>query len=91
MAIQSPANSGNLVVTGKLGTTAGEASGFDIHSEMGYGTTPNSRATVSNRAYAALPLGSNYRFYSVELLTGDSTYIGVFPARVTDIALDLDS
>ena len=91
VAIQSPANSGNLVATGKLGTTAGVESGFDIFSELGAGSTAEGRATVRNAAYAALPLGSNYRFYSIDLLTGDSTYIGIFPKRVTDIALDLDS
>ena len=91
VAVQSPANSGNLVVTGELGTPAGVDSGFDVFSEIRPGATAGARWTVRNTAYAALPLGTNYRFYSIDLLTGDSIYIGRFPTRVTDIALDLDS
>lgn len=85
VAVQSPPNSGNLFTAGDLGTGAGVSSGFDIYSEVSSGNT------VSNQGFAAIPAGTAYRFHKVDLLTGAVTYVGRFPNRVTDIALDLDS
>lgn len=84
VALQSPANTGNLAATGKLGTDASAEVGFDIYSDQNGGTT------VRNQGYAAIPVGPTNRFYAVDLLTGAVTYIGRFPVRVTDIAVDLD-
>jgi hypothetical protein len=86
VAIQAPADLGSLSPTGKLGVSAGVDVGFDIYSERS-----SSGKAVANHAFAAIPTGTSYRFYSVDLLTGDATYIGRFPVRVTDIAVDIDS
>jgi hypothetical protein len=84
VAIQAPANAGSLSPTGKLGVGAGASVGFDIYSEVEDG------ATVANFGFAAIPTGTANRFHFVDLLTGRVTYIGRFPTRVTDIAIDLD-
>jgi hypothetical protein len=86
IAIQSPANSGNLVATGKLGTGAGVDVGFDIYAEV-----KSNGSTLANYGFATIPTGTANRFHFVDLLTGDVEYIGRFPTRVTDIAVDLDS
>jgi Domain of unknown function (DUF4394) len=86
LAIQAPANAGSLSPTGKLGVSAGVDVGFDIYSERS-----SSGRTVANDAFAAIPTATANRFYSVDLLTGGVTYIGRFPVRVTDIAVDIDS
>ena len=87
VAVQSPANSGNLVATGKLGVGAGSDVGFDIYSEV----SSSSDATIANFGFAAIPTGTANRFHFVDLLTGHVEYIGRFPTRVTDVAIDLDS
>ncbi len=84
VALQSPANSGSLVATGKLGVNAGSDAGFDIYSAVSGGRT------TSLRAFAAIHSGSSYRLYSVNLLTGKATSAGSFNKSVTDLALDLD-
>lgn len=85
VAVQSPPNLGTLFTAGDLGVGAGVSSGFDIYSEVSEGKA------VSNQGFAAIPAGTAYRFHKVDLLTGAVTYVGRFPNRVTDIALDLDS
>ena len=72
VAIQSPANSGQLVATGKLGVDAGADSGFDIYSRTRAG------AMVENRALAAVSVGGEYRLYGIDLLTGRATDRGAF-------------
>ena len=84
MALQSPANSGSLAATGKLGVDAGSDAGFDIASDVRRGTT------VGNTGYAVLSLGSRTGLYRVDLLTGDVAARGWFPVAVTDLAVDLD-
>jgi hypothetical protein len=86
VVLQSPANSGNLVATGKLGTGAGADVGFDIYAEV----SSSSDAAIANFGFAAIPTGTANRFHFVDLLTGHVEYIGRFPTRVTDIAIDLD-
>ena len=48
-------------------------------------------STLANYGFATIPTGTANRFHFVDLLTGDVEYIGRFPTRVTDIAVDLDS
>jgi uncharacterized protein DUF4394 len=87
VAVQSPANSGTLVATGKLGVGAGADVGFDIYSEK----SSSGDAAIANFAFATIPTGTANRFHFVDLLTGHVEYIGRFPTRVTDVAIDLDS
>ena len=84
--IQSPANSGQLAATGKLGVDASTTVGFDIFSAIRKGTT------VDVRALAALTVEGRSRFYGVNLLQGRATSRGVFSTRnqVTGIAIPLD-
>ncbi|RVX40611.1 uncharacterized protein DUF4394 [Nonomuraea polychroma] len=86
IAVQSPANAGNLAPTGKLGVDAATDAGFDVYSSLSNGVT------VSNTAYATLKVRGAYRFYTVNLLTGAANLVGTFPGsrQVTDIAVQLD-
>lgn len=83
VAVQSPANAGNLAPTGKLGVDVGPDAGFDIYYSPRRGT---------NTGYAALNSGGTHGFYAVDMLTGQATKIGDFPAEqpVVDVALPLD-
>lgn len=85
VVIQSPANSGSLAATGKLGVDAGAHVGFDIYSELAAGKT------VSVDGFAVITVGSSSGLYSVDLLTGDAYFQGSFRSGVQDIALDLDN
>lgn len=83
VAIQSPANAGNLAPTGKLGVDAGPAgAGFDIYSSARSGT---------NTGYAVLRVGGAQRLYQVNLLGGSVRRAGTFDAGrpVVDLALPL--
>ena len=84
--IQSPANSGQLVPTGKLGVDSASAIGFDIYSDLRKGTT------TSVRAFASLTTDGRARFYRVNLLQGRASLVGSFSRRnqVTGIAIQLD-
>ena len=84
--IQSPANSGQLAPTGKLGVDTGSAIGFDIYSDLRKGTT------TSVRAFASLTTDGKARFYRVNLLQGRASLVGSFSRRnqVTGIAIQLD-
>jgi Domain of unknown function (DUF4394) len=86
VAIQSPANNGTLAATGKLLVDAGPTAGFDIYSRLRAGRT------VSNAAYAALPVGGRSAFFRVNLLAGQAEPVGFFSSRnqVIDIAIPLD-
>ncbi|RZU53580.1 uncharacterized protein DUF4394 [Krasilnikovia cinnamomea] len=86
VVIQSPANSGFLVATGSLGVDAGLDAGLDIYSDLSNGKT------VSATAFATLtPAGGSQTFYTVDLLTGTATHVGVFPLDVSDVAVALDT
>jgi hypothetical protein len=88
VAVQAPANSGQLSVTGKLGLDAVGRAGLDVYSAR-----DESGTAVSNRAFATLKAaGGRYRLYSVSLLTGEATRLGAFPARtaVTDVAVRIN-
>ncbi|WP_285557317.1 DUF4394 domain-containing protein [Actinoplanes regularis] len=90
VAIQSPANFGFLAATGNLGgdaaLDAGLDAGFDIYSDLSNGRT------VSSTGFAVLtPAGSDPAFYTVDLLTGAASSVGVFPLDVSDVAVALDT
>lgn len=86
IAIQSPANSGQLTATGKLGADASAPSGFDIYSTVRRGTT------IDVSAAAALTVGGRSRFYAVDVLQGRATDRGAFRNQndVVGIAIPLN-
>lgn len=83
--VQSPANSGQLAVTGKMTQVTTPEAGLDI-----YTVTEDGRA-VTNTAYAVLQPADLHKFYSVQVTSGKVTTIGGFPRGmdVTDIAIRL--
>ncbi|WP_434741131.1 DUF4394 domain-containing protein [Micromonospora sp. SH-82] len=84
VAVQSPANSGQLAATGRLGVDSGIRAGFDIYSTVRGGRT------VANEGFAVLPVDGRRTVFSVDALTGTATPLGSFRGyRVTDIALPL--
>ena len=82
--IQSPPANGILVPTGKLGVDAAAASGFDIYSLLANGVT------VANFPFATLSVDGKYRFYAINLTTGQALSLGGFDQAVVDIAIRLD-
>ncbi|MFY1691860.1 DUF4394 domain-containing protein [Plantactinospora sp. WMMB782] len=85
VVIQSPANDGLLVPTGRLGPDAGSNAGFDIFSKLTNGKT------TALSAFAVLMLtDGSATFYTVDLLTGAASAVGEFPLPVGDIAVALD-
>jgi len=85
VAIQSPANSGQLAATGKTTVTIQAAAGLDIYSFL-----DDAGATQSVTALAtAKPTTGPRSLYRVNLVTGKLTSIGAFPSRtpVYDIAV----
>ena len=86
IAIQSPANSGQLAATGKTGVDATADAGFDIYSVIDDGTTDG---LIS---YATLQVGGRYRLYEVTLFSGDVDLVGSFPrgVQVSDLAIVLN-
>lgn len=84
IAIQSPANSGMLAATGKLGADTKVDVGFDVYSELRNGVTS------SNRGFASLCVNDVAGFYAVNLLTGRAKPLGTFDDVVVDIAVPLD-
>ncbi len=83
VAIQSPPGNGILVATGKLGVDVVATSGFDIYSLLEDGVT------VANLPFATLAVNGKYRFYSVNLTTGQALSLGEFDEAVVDIAIPL--
>ena len=84
VALQSPANSGQLAATGKLTVDVAADAGFDIYTSLRNGVA------VANRGFAALSVGGTTGFYRVSILTGNATLIGTFDTDVVDIAIPLD-
>ena len=86
IAIQAPANSGQLSATGKLTVDAGASAGFDIYSQLLNG------ATVNVFGYATAQVNGSYRVYEINLLTGKATDRGGYlrNAAVFDLALPLN-
>jgi hypothetical protein len=86
VVIQSPANDGKLVATGALGIDAGLDAGFDIFSQLSNGKT------VSVSGFASLtPFGGTPTLYHINLFTGETTPVDLFPLNITDIAISLNN
>jgi hypothetical protein len=85
-SVQSPANSGMLAATGKLGVDTSPAIELDVYSAIRNGTT------VNVRAFASLTVGGSASFYRINLLQGRASLVGAFSAsnQVTGIAVKLD-
>lgn len=85
VALQSPANSGQLAATGTIGIDPTMAAGFDIY------TRQRGPAAASDHGFATLTVGTSARLYEVQLLTGELRDRGAFPtaSQVTDLALPL--
>ena len=83
VVVQSPPGAGLLVATGKLGFDASGA-GFDIYSQLANGVT------VANLSFATLMTDGKYRFYFINLTTGDAISLGAFDEMVVDIAVPLN-
>lgn len=85
VVVQSPANAGLLAPTGKLGTDAGLHAGFDIYTQLVKGSA------VRNTGFATLSVSGKQVFHRVDVLTGEATRLGAFPAahQVVDIAVPL--
>jgi hypothetical protein len=82
VVIQAPPNAGALSATGKLGVDAVGAVGFDIYSQLGYGTTVDLRPLAS----IATADGST-SLYRIDLLAGRAGKVGTFNVPVVDIAI----
>ena len=84
--IQSPANSGLLAATGKLGVDTGPTVGFDIYSKVRGGTT------VDVNGLASLTVGGQSSLYEITLFNGRADSQGAFSPRhqVIAIAIPLD-
>lgn len=83
VALQSPANAGFLVATGKLGPTPTEGD-IDIYSVL------RGDVTVAQRALATMVVGGSAGLYEIDLLIGKATLLGEFGAMVVDIAVPLN-
>jgi hypothetical protein len=84
IAIQSPANSGMLVATGKLGADTKADVAFDVYRDL------RSGVAASNRGFASLFVNDVAGFYAVSLLTGRAKLLGTFDDVVVDIAVPLE-
>ncbi len=84
--IQSPAASGVLVPTGKLGVDTSASVGSDIYSTIRGGTT------VHVEGFASLTVNGRSGFYGINLLQGRADARGSFSSRhvVTGIAVPLN-
>lgn len=83
VAIQAPANAGNLSATGLLSIDPTAVAGFDIQSKT------KSGVTTSNTGYAVLRTSDTGRpvFYKVDLLTGALSKVKTFDHQIADIAV----
>lgn len=86
VALQSPANSGQLAATGKLTVDTNSVVGSDIYSTVRNGTT------VGTEAFASLTVGGASGLYRIDLLSGKAKARGLFSNgnAVTGIAIPLN-
>jgi hypothetical protein len=85
VAIQAPANAGQLSVIGKLGVDAAGSAGFDIYSSLRGGRAEDAIG------YAVLESGGRTGLYRISLITGQASRTGTLPSswKVTDLAVGL--
>lgn len=86
VALQSPANSGQLAPIGKLGVNAEPNAGFDIYSSLRSGKATDAAG------YAVLRVGARTAVYKISLFTGQADRTGTLPSKwqVTDLAVALN-
>ncbi len=86
VTIQSPANSGQLVATGKLTVDSEAIIGFDIYSTVRDGST------VDIRGLASLTTNGQAQLYRITLFTGKAMLSGAFSPQnqVIGIAIPLN-
>lgn len=85
VAVQSPANAGQLAATGKLGVDADIWAGFDIYSSI------RDDKAVYNKGYAVLQVDHHSKLYQIDMLTGNADKQGTFGDHtVVDLALPLE-
>jgi hypothetical protein len=85
VAVQSPANTGQLAATGKLGVDANIWAGFDIYSSI------RDDKAVYNKGYAVLQVDHHSKLYQIDMLTGNADKQGAFGDHtVVDLALPLE-
>lgn len=86
IALQSPANSGQLAATGKLTVDTGTAVGADIYSWVRDGVT------MKNEGLVSLSANGKTALFTVDLLQGKARAGGLFSAKnqVTGIAIPLN-
>lgn len=86
VVIQSPANSGILVATGKLTVDSTDAVGFDIYSSV------RSGSATDLAAFASLTVGGRSGLYAIALASGRASSRGSFRSgeNVIDIAIPLN-
>ena len=82
VAVQAPANSGSLSLTGKLGVDVSPNAGFDIFTTLG----SDGRAT-GNDGYVVDSGATSTSFSTVQLLTGKLTSVATLQLVATDIAV----
>lgn len=80
---QVPANSGNLLVSGKFGPRQGPVAGFDV-----VGTNSGTR-TADNTGFASIrpSTGGLATLYRVNLLSGKFTKVAQFDKDIADLAI----
>jgi hypothetical protein len=85
VALQAPANSGQLSPIGKLRSDAAGDAGFDIYSQLRSGTAADAAG------FATLLVDGRTTLYKISLITGRADKLGAFPrgSQVTDLALPL--
>lgn len=86
VALQAPANSGQLSPIGKLKVDAATDAGFDIYSQIRSGTA------VDATGFATLSVDGKSTLYRISLITGRADKLGRFPSKsqVVDLALPLN-
>jgi hypothetical protein len=86
VALQAPANSGQLSPIGKLKVDAAGDAGFDIYTQL------RSGEAVDATGFATLSVGGRSALYRISLITGRADRLGTFSRglRVTDLALPLN-
>lgn len=79
ITVQSPANNGTLAATGALTVAAETGAGFDIYTD----------GDGRNSGFAALTVGGQSAFYTVDVLNGRAAKVGNFDLDTIDIAIPL--
>ena len=80
VAVQSPANSGQLAPVGSLGVGPTDTAAFDVRTQVEEGR-------VLNTGFAALGAAGERGLFAVDALSGRATLLGPLGAAVDDLAV----